>query len=73
MTTCVWQIKASFTVTLQMANTLSVEESERNAAQQVAQARSRQLAQLCHEIRNPCAPQPTTPASFPMRCGHLLT
>ena len=45
--------KACFSMTLLLSSTVTVEESLDEAARAAHEARTRQLAQLCHEIRNP--------------------
>ena len=45
--------KACFSMTLLLSSTVTLEESRVEAARAAHEARARQLAQLCHEIRNP--------------------
>jgi signal transduction histidine kinase len=45
--------KACFAFTLLHANSLTLDEAAVAASRAAAEAKSRQLAQLCHEIRNP--------------------
>ena len=45
--------KACFSMTLLLSSVVTVEEALDEAARAASEARTRQLAQLCHEIRNP--------------------